>query len=96
MSKPTTSQYGQSPKSFGPADRLVYAIIPQALSSRAQLYTSGRYSNDGKLALVCALDADPNRPMPPENGNSPWRWMSVDETRHIVQTDPNWVTTEEE
>lgn len=91
MSKPTTSEYGRAPRSFGPADRLVYAIVPKALSANAKLYEAGRVSNDGKSALICALDADPDKPTPPDAENA-WQWISVDEARRIMQTDPNWTT----
>lgn len=75
MPRKSPEQYGRAPRYYRPADRLEYAIVPRPLADRTGLYTAGRYSADGKLALISSLAADPNRPTPPAEA---WRWMSVD------------------
>ena len=90
-----SDRHGRAPKHFGRDERIEYAIIPRALSERAKLYKSNRYSNDGKYALVCSLADDPDRPTPPGMENA-WRWLSVDEARATLNEDPNWTTDEVE
>lgn len=96
MSKKTTTEYGRSPRSYGPADQLVYAVIPAPLATKAERYEVARVSNDVKLALITALDDDPNKPeqtFDPDTGKG-WRWLSVDEARQLLSTDPNWRVSE--